>query len=416
MNNFFTVLWHTYFTKLKSKIFIITTAVILGLILIVSNLQGIVDTFSSNDDTEVLVIDESSEVTEALTERFTDIDGFELTIYDGSLDAAKAEITEDNYSGLIVIENDAEGYPTGHFYANQISENWDYYEFETELQEIKNSMIMQEMGLKEPDIVKLNTPIEFSTDSLAEGAKTDKEADQARVLTYILIFVLYMTIIMYGNMIATDVATEKSSRVMELIISSVAPPAHMFGKIFGVALLGLTQAFVFMIFFLLTKNIGKSTTEDDLIKEFIGQGSPMTTIIFAIVFFILGYFLYGTLAAMLGSIVSRVEDVQMLMTPMILLIVAALIIAMIGLAEPSSIFITICSFIPFFTPMIMFLRVSMLNVPIWEVSLSIGILIGTIILLGVIGSRIYRGGVLLYGPSRSLKDLWKIFQTTKKER
>src|SRR5699024_4821855 len=138
--------------------------------------------------------------------------------------------------------------------------------------------------------------------------------------------------------------------------------------------------------------------------------------IYAIVFFVLGYLLYATIAAMLGSIVSRVEDVQQLVFPMMILIIIAFMIAMVGLGMPEAKFITITSFIPFFTLMIMFLRVGMLDVPIWEVALGISILVATIGVFAWFGARIYRGGVLLYGPSRSLKDFKQVLQMTKKEK
>ncbi len=110
---------------------------------------------------------------------------------------------------------------------------------------------------------------------------------------------------------------------------------------------------------------------------------------------------------MLGSLVSRTEDVQQLMTPVILLIVVAFMISIFGLSNPSSQFVTIASYIPFFSPMAMFLRVGMLNIPFWEVGLSIAILIITIVILAIVGARVYRGGVLMYGTSTSLKDFKK---------
>src|SRR5699024_11604780 len=127
--------------------------------------------------------------------------------------------------------------------------------------------------------------------------------------------------------------------------------------------------------------------------------------IYAVVFFLLEYFLYATISAMLGSLVSRVEDVQQLVLPIVFLVMIPFFIAMFGLSMPEAKFITITSFFPFFAPMIMFLRVGMLEVPVWQISLSIGILIGTICLFAVIVVRIYRSVVLMYGSSKSLKDL-----------
>src|SRR5699024_2145091 len=154
----------------------------------------------------------------------------------------------------------------------------------------------------------------------------------------------------------------------------------------------------------------------ELFEGFGFSSTSISIYFYAILFFILGYLLYATIAAMLGSLVSRVEDVQQLIFPMIMLVMIAFFIAIFGLGAPEAKFITITSFIPFFTPMIMFLRVGMLDVPIWEIVVSVGLLIGTIILLAILGARIYRGGVLMYGPSRSLKDFRKALMLTKKEK
>src|SRR5699024_9460622 len=197
--------------------------------------------------------------------------------------------------------------------------------------------------------------------------------------------------------------------------SSAHPVVHMFAKIIGIGLLGLTQLLIFLtasyVFIL-----SKQDIVSDIASEVFGFDSFSISIyLYAIVFFILGYFLYATIAAMLGSLVSRVEDVQNLIMPMVILIMIAFFIAIFGLAAPDATFITITSFIPFFTPMIMFLRVGMLDVPMWEIVLSISILVATIMFFAVLGARIYRGGVLMYGPSRSLKDIKRALQLTKKE-
>src|SRR5699024_8534081 len=145
------------------------------------------------------------------------------------------------------------------------------------------------------------------------------------------------------------------------------------------------------------------------------QDTSPSVYVYAVIFFVLGYLLYATLAAMLGSLVSRIEDVQQLMTPMIFLIMIAFFMAMFGLSAPQSTFVTVSSYIPFFTPMLMFLRVGMLDISIWEVFLAIAILIGTIILLSLLGARVYKGGVLMYGKSNSFKDFKKAIALSKKD-
>jgi ABC-2 type transport system permease protein len=189
----------------------------------------------------------------------------------------------------------------------------------------------------------------------------------------------------------------------------------MFGKILGIGLLSLTQLAVLLSigYFSIKRNM--SSLEGGFFDAFGFGNISLSTIAYAVIFFILGYFLYATLAAFLGSLVSRIEDVQQMITPMTLLVVAGFMIAMFGLGKPDSPFIVITSYIPFFTPMIMFLRVGMLNIPVWESVLGISILMATIIFLAVFGARVYRGGVLMYGKSNSFKDIKKALQLTKKE-
>ena len=238
--------------------------------------------------------------------------------------------------------------------------------------------------------------------------------NQARGIVYIMLFVIYFAVIMYASMIATEVAGEKTSRVMEILISSVSPVQHMFGKILGVALVSLTQLLLFLV-------VGYTSIKDNLADmqdgffSYLGFGeTALSTIVYAIIFTLLGYFLYATLAAFLGSLVSRVEEVNTMITPMTLLVVAGFMLAMFGLNNPEAGFVKVTSFIPFFTPMIMFLRIGMLDVPTWEIALGLGILIGTIVVLAYFGAKVYRGGVLMYGKAPSFKNIKQALDITKK--
>lgn len=209
---------------------------------------------------------------------------------------------------------------------------------------------------------------------------------------------------------ATEVATEKSSRVMEILVSSVSPVQHLFGKIIGVALVSLTQFFVFFaVGFTALKMNGQE------LWRFLGfDNVSMSIWVYALIFFLLGYLLYAVLFAVLGSLVSRVEDVQSAITPAMILVIVAFMIAMSGLNMPESAFIIGASFIPFFTPMLMFLRVGLVSVPMWEVALSFALLLATIAVLIYIGAKVYRGGVLMYGRMNIFKDMKQAVQLTKK--
>ncbi|WP_102271925.1 ABC transporter permease [Cytobacillus massiliigabonensis] len=415
MNNFWIILWHTYFSKIKTKSFIITTLITLVLIIGLTNMSKIIDTFSDDEQGEkVAVIDQSGELFAPFKEQIKTINkDVHLQLFEGSEKDGEKAVKSDEFKGLLILSLNDEKLPEASYRARSIADSTLPVTLQQGLQQIKTQAAATQINLSQEQLGKLYEPVAFSKTALEENAKTEEELNQARGLVYVLLFVIYFAVIMYANMIAMEVATEKSSRVMEILISSVSPIKQMFAKILGIALLSLTQmaAFLLIGYYFVKQNL---ETMQGGFFEFFGFGDiPVQTIIYAVVFFILGYLLYATLAAFLGSLVSRIEDVQQMITPMTIMIVAGFMIAMVGLNQPETSFITITSYIPFFTPMLMFMRVGMLTLPAWEPLLGIAILIVTIIVLAIFGARVYKGGVLMYGKSNSFKDIKKALQLTK---
>lgn len=415
MNKFWIVLSHTYLSKLKTKSFIISTIIMMALILVLSNLSNLIDKFDSDEQEKVAVIDQTEGgLFDSYKNAVADVND-DLSIISAQ-DEKEAEemVSAEEIVGYLLIQKDKTLGFKGTYKANQISDSAVSNDLLLALTQLKGQITAKELNLTEQQIAQLNTPPAFDTIALQKNAKTEEDLNQARGLVYVLLFVIYFGVLMYATMIAMEVATEKTSRVMEILISSVPPVTQMFAKIMGVALLSLTQMILFfgVGYFSIKQNL---TGMDEGFFSFFGFGSTdISTIIYAIIFALLGYFLYATLAACLGSVVSKIEDVQQMISPMTMLVVIAFMIAMFGLGNPSASYITITSFIPFFTPMIMFLRVGMLEVPFWEIAISIAVLILTIVLLGIIGAKIYRGGVLMYGSSKSLKSIKNALQLSKK--
>lgn len=412
MNKFWIVLWHTYTTKLKAKSFLITTIITSLFVFAIANIQHIIEFFTKDEKTTVAVIDTTGMFYEPLEAQLKQgkHDDLQLKKATGSEEKAKAAVRNGKWDALLILSADDKQLPKAAYYANTIADSDTPSELEQALQQLKTALATAKLGLKQEQIAQLYEPVPFEKVALEKNAKTEEELNQARVLVYVLLFAMYMFVLMYGGMISTEVATEKSSRVMEILVSSVPPLQQLFGKILGVALLSLTQfAILFAVGFAALKSSGQE------LWKFLGfDHLPVSTFAYAIIFFLLGYFLYATLFAVLGSLVSRVEDVQQMIMPVMTLVIAAFMIAMFGLGAPESSFIMATSFIPFFTPMIMFLRVGLLPVPVWEVAISLALLIATIGLLAFFGSKVYRGGVLMYGKAGSWKDMKKAVQLTKK--
>ncbi|UOQ92733.1 ABC transporter permease [Halobacillus shinanisalinarum] len=415
MYKFFIMVGHTFTNRVKTKSFLITTLVTLALIIAVTNIQTIIDTFSGEDKTDrVAVITDNEEWFQTLEETAAINDSFEVETYDKSLDEAKEAVEKGTYQSVVEITTGESNLPEATYYANEIASAENSDQIKQALQQIKVGIATEEAGVDQVTLQQISSPVAFETVSLEESAKSEEELAQTRGLVYVMLFLLYMSVIMYGSMIATEVATEKSSRVMEILISSVSPVSQMFAKIIGIALVGMLQFCLILIvgYFGVTQNGG----EGSLMAGFGLTNIQGSIIAYAVLFFILGYLLYATLAATLGSLVSRLEDAQQMIAPMIYLILAAFFISVFGLNAPESTFVTVSSYFPFFSPLIMFLRVGMLDIPVWEVILSVGVLVASIAILAWFGARIYSGGVLLYGKSSSFKDIKKAMQLSKKEK
>lgn len=417
MNKFWIIFFHTFLTKLKTKSFIVTTVITLLIIVLLANITNIIDFFNKGEEGEkIAVIDETGVLFDPFQNQLKAIDkDIQLKKFTGDKTKADKQVQNGDFDGVLVLSNNQENLPAAVYRSLTNSNTSLLSSLENGLEQMKTQMAATQMNLSQEQLTKLYEPVSLKKVALEKDAKTEEELSQARGLVYVLLFVIYFAVIMYANMIAMEVATEKSSRVMEILISSVPPIKQMFAKILGVGLLGLLQLALMLgvAYFSLKQNM--DSMEGGFFDVYGFGDVPVATLVYAFVFFLLGYFLYATLAAFLGSLVSRIEDVNQLITPMTYLLIIGFMIAMFGLVKPDATFITVTSYIPFFTPILMFMRVGMLNLPIWEPILGIVILLVTIILFAIFGAKVYKGGVLLYGKSSSFKDIKKAMQLTKNE-
>ncbi len=230
--------------------------------------------------------------------------------------------------------------------------------------------------------------------------------------TYIMIFALYMVILLYGQMVATNVATEKSSRAMEVLITSAKPTAMMFGKVLASCLAGLLQLVAVFGSALLFFNLNRSYWgENEIINSIFDM--PPELLGYMLVFFVLGFLVYAFMFGAVGSTASKLEDINTSVMPITLLFVVGFMVVVFSLAEGNvdSTLMTVCSYLPFTSPMAMFTRIAMSTVPWYEIAISIAILAGSVAGIGVVSAKIYRVGVLLYGTTPKLgailKAVWR---------
>ena len=239
-----------------------------------------------------------------------------------------------------------------------------------------------------------------------------KDQMQNFFYTYIMIFALYMVILLYGQMVATNVATEKSSRAMEVLITSAKPTSMMFGKVLASCIAGLVQLVAVFGSALVFYNMNKSYWGDNMIVDSIFN-IPPELFVYMLVFFILGFLIYAFMYGAVGSTASKLEDINTSVMPITMLFIIAFFVVMFSMTSGSvdNVLMTVCSYIPFTSPMAMFTRICMSTVPMYEILISIGILIGSTVGVGVLAAKIYRVGVLMYGTTPKIgniiKAVWK---------
>ncbi|MGG2064164.1 ABC transporter permease [Bacillus sp. S14(2024)] len=246
--------------------------------------------------------------------------------------------------------------------------------------------------------------------SVKEEAIKDRSASFG--IAYIFIFVLYMFIMAFGNTIAMNIASEKSSRVMEVMLSKVKPLQMMYAKILAVVSTALLQIAILACGFFVPVLIGWIKWEDATLFgmpiDFAKLDAKVISLF--IVFFITGYLLYAMMYAAAGAVVSKTEDLQSVSFPVAILIMAAFFISIKSLTDPNSTIVVIGSYIPFFTPMVTFSRVVAGEAGALEISITLSLLLVTIFLLNFITSRIYVNGVMNYSDKVKFKDLAKFIR------
>ena len=224
---------------------------------------------------------------------------------------------------------------------------------------------------------------------------------------FIMIYALYIAVMTYGQMVATNVASEKSSRAMELLTTSASPVAMMFGKIIASCLAGLAQLVGIFGSALLFYNLNRASWQGNQMINSIFN-IPPDLLLYMTLFFLLGFFIYGMMYGAVGSLVSKPEDIGSVAMPIILVFVIGFAVVMSSIEDPNNaIGMKICSFIPFTSSMAMFARIAMGSVSTGEIALSIAILVVSTVLIGILAAKIYRAGVLMYGTRPKLRTIWR---------
>jgi ABC-2 type transport system permease protein len=253
-------------------------------------------------------------------------------------------------------------------------------------------------GIVAADVDALMQPVEVDTTQAGKNADTTSSF----VAVYVLFLLMYMAILLHGMNVARSIIEEKTSRVFEVLLATIRPEEMMAGKVIGVGSVGLTQVAVWLATAVLLTSAS--------ILSAIGSGAvhvslDATQIVFFIVYFLLGYLLYSSVAAALGAMVNSEQELQQLNMILVMPLAGCMFALAPVITNPSGTLSRIISLIPFCTPLIMYLRISLAMPPAWEIALSIVLMIVTIYAILWVASRIYRVGILMYGKKPNVPEI-----------
>jgi len=406
MKQFFTIFKFELLGYLKNKIFVGITIFLVIVMGIVMAIPNIIPLFNSGEDKEseksnmyVKVLDATYSDT-IKTSFETVFSEYKITITNDDEDTIKNKVVNGDIECAFIVAN----LTSYKYYVNNLS----MYDTNTQTAQsvLKSSYqlyAMMESGMTPEEAANvLGVQINGEVETLGKDQLTNY------FYTYVMIFALYMVILLYGQMVATNVASEKSSRAMELLITSAKPTSMMFGKVIASCTAGLMQLVVIFGSAILFFNMNKSSWDDNIIIQSMFN-IPVDLFMYMLLFFVLGFFIYAFLYGAIGSTASKLEDINTSVMPITMFFIIAFIVVVINMSTGTvdNAIMKACSYIPFTSPMAMFTRIAMSTVNWYEILISVIILIGSVIGIGFLSAKIYRAGVLMYGTSPKMKDIIK---------
>jgi len=433
MNKIILIIKREYLSRVRKKSFIVMT--LLGPILMAGLMMTplLMDT-SDSEAREIWVCDESN----LFQTQFEDVNDTHFEFINQNIEEVKRGFNESDAFALVhipkvdtatidILESSVKVYahkPMSFSHQRLISKN---------IESVVESIKLKEEGLTRELIDRTRSDVELKTIILGEsGVEKSGSTEIAMGLSMAGGFLIYIFIFLYGAMVMRGVMEEKTSRIVEIIISSVKPFQLMMGKIIGVAMVGFTQFALWIILTFVISTVATTMLVDatdinitelaqgtELVAQELQNESGLTIILnqleqmnitfilmMFLFYFVGGYLMYGSLFAAVGAAVDSETDTQQFMMPITIPLIFSFIALQTILENPDSPLAFWCSIIPFTSPIVMMGRLPF-DPPMWEIALSMVLLIIGFIFTSWIAGRIYRVGILMHGQKVSYKILWK---------
>lgn len=435
MRNIGLIIMREFKERVYKKSFIITTLLMPLLLALVSVAPTLIMIYAKGDTKSISVIDNSGIVAQRL-ESNEDVEF--VAIPNGDLqEELKKSLESDNF-GLLYIGEDIVKNPNNiQLYTNSSSSMLIEDAITDQIEEIIEAERLKEYNISDLKQILESIEVDISLSTFRNDSQEQTASSSAAssFIGIILGFVLYFFLVIYGSIVMQSIIEEKSSRILEVLVSTVRPFEMMMGKILGVALVAATQIVVWgVLIVLMSAVLVPALMPDDILAsveavkggadvmamassgvdvEMVAAISSITNtgyiaklVVLMLVFMVGGFLLYAAMYAAVGASVDTAQDAQQLTTPITIPIILAFIILTMVMNDPNSPLVVWCSMIPFTSPIVMMGRIPS-GIPAWEIALSIALLYATFIVMVWFAGKIYRVGIFMHGKKPTFKELYK---------
>lgn len=407
-----------YMENFRKKSFIISTILAPIILIGLYAIPVLTVFFVPGEQVSIAVLDRTGGIADKFATSLDDTlkDGrprYQTRVYDakGDLNARREMLIAslDNDALDVLIEVPEDVLETGR--VNYISKDMFNERMMDDLREKLNPVVigrrLADRGLDYDEVSKLTGRVRLNENKITKsGVMEDEEVTGQLIMVVVFVMILYMTLLSWGMSIQRSIIEEKTSRVVEVMLSSVEPRDLLFGKIIGVGSLGLTQIAIWSVMLLA---IGLSSVASSAAFMDFVRIRP-SDVFYFIAFFVLGFLLYSSLFTIIGAVCSTEQDAQQLQAIVIMPLIIPIMMMFFVVQNPNTTLSLVLSFIPLFTPMLMFARIVVSEPPLWEILIAFVVLIASIYGVTLFSARVFRIGILMYGKRPGPKEILRWFR------
>lgn len=410
MDKFLATFSLTYKNKVKTKSFMIFTGLVIVLMLLAANMNKIIDLFDDGPD-KVGVVSSNNEIYKVIKSQGDQLDEG-ATFKKVSEKQAKTQVQNEKLDKAYIIKMTDDNKLSGKILSKDTVSEQQKQKLKASLSTIQTQLVAANLNLSQGELKQLQSQSKVTSEVIADKASNSNLSEAQKgfntIMVYAGLMLIFFIVFNYASQVAMEIATEKTSRVIEMIITSVSPVTHILAKISGVIAVAFTQIIIFVAAGLICFFVFDIS---DMLKGFKIEPNELTMqiSIVGIVSLIIGILSYIILAAILGSITARIEDINQALMPMTLFSMIAFYISLFSVMNPDTMLTKITSFIPLLSPFVMFVRLASPDVAVWEIVVSVILSIITIFILLWIAVRSYKNTILSFdkGFMNAMKRIFK---------